>query len=47
MFDAVEPENCAIENPATCGSDLCINLDTDTQHCGGCFLSCSSGELCS
>ena len=36
-----------VENTCeTCGGDLCIDLQSDAQHCGSCANACPSGVAC-
>ena len=31
----------------TCGGTLCVDVESDPAHCGGCDESCAPGQLCS
>jgi hypothetical protein len=40
-IENLDPANCE-----TCGGDACVDLDTDTQHCGACDNACPAGVSC-
>lgn len=42
--DAFGGSKCGFEG-TTCGA-MCVNINSDPQHCGACFNACKSGEQC-
>ncbi len=45
LLSCSESTSCA-EGEATCGN-LCVDTQSDVEHCGGCGRACAPGERCS
>lgn len=43
--DDVGP-NCEAEGLTDCGADTCVDLNTDSDNCGTCGMTCVAGETC-
>lgn len=39
------PETGCDEDQSECGG-ACVDLESDTRHCGGCDIACDAGEAC-
>ena len=48
VFGYCSRGRCVCSPPnAPCGpSALCVNIETEPRHCGGCGIVCSTGEVC-
>jgi len=38
--------SCGVDPADRCCGGTCVDISTDTAHCGGCGLTCLSDEVC-